>query len=49
MPSRYFGEMIWRLNILNKSKEKQFQELYVNNDKLYKMAVRAINRCFTDR
>ncbi|SHD77405.1 hypothetical protein [Schnuerera ultunensis] len=35
-----------KLNILDKSKEKQFQELYVNNDKLYKMAVLAINKHF---
>lgn len=35
-----------KLDVLDKTKENQFLKLYVKNDKLYKMAVRAINKHF---
>lgn len=33
-------------DILDKTEEEQFKQLYIENDKLYKMAKRAINRYF---
>ena len=35
-----------KLDVLDITKEEQFLELYVKNDKLYKMAVRTINKHF---
>lgn len=38
-----------KLDILDKTRSEQFKELYIKNDRLYRMAVNAINRYFENR